>query len=843
MKHKILLTTIALSILLSSCKKDSNDDVNGTGDISTLVVPASFTWQTARDVNFNVAIHDTRFQNALHIVEVFQGDPTKGGTSLAKGAASVTTAFKFKAEIPAGISEVYLIKTAPDGSKNTQKAAVESTEVSLSLGTESITQAVSMARKSVKLPALRANVVVENSPGCTIATGETEISTSPAQQIDLNGETYVITGNNITVNFRNLNRGNVRICGTGVTINGLKVISNVSVVVTAKGDVTFNNFNWEGAGTFKNFGVARVGNVKTTGSFYNSGTLTAGEFLVEGGTASNISTITANGNTKIMGTFNNTGTLTTNELTMEGSAAQANLGGTVTVKGNFNATGTIVNSGNFSIAGVYNSNNNPNFTNSGTLNLANNITIAGNFTNSGTIISARGDINFNNSPTFLNSGTFTARSSRVNVSGSLTNSGNMVVQNMTINSGTLTNTCFLNVLVDFDNNANIINHSYIQVDERSNLKGTFNLHNAAMFRTKTLIGLDGTVTGHGNTSLFKVDVSSTSNVNDNGSQKFKNALQYCDPSRTIKASQFTGGAMQACDVYIAINNCNPAGNGIVPGPVLVDTDGDGIIDTEDDYPEDKTKAFNNYSVNYENGGSTVAFEDSWPMKGDYDLNDVVIGYKYLVVTSATNQVVHIKADYALLATGGEYQSGAGIQFNLPAKSAANFKTTTGVKLEGGQDSVVVILFTSSRNEQATWNTIPGQAVSPVKNYDVSFDVVDGPQFAAFGIGTYNPFIWNTNRGNETHMIGKTPTKFANADAFGTNDDNSKAGKTYSTKTNLPWAISVPIRPFQYPSEKIAITDTYLRFGDWATSGGTNSKDWYANTESGYRNTANIYKAN
>src|SRR5690606_12302535 len=100
-------------------------------------------------------------------------------------------------------------------------------------------------------------------------------------------------------------------------------------------------------------------------------------------------------------------------------------------------------------------------------------------------------------------------------------------------------------------------------DERSNLKGTFNLHNTAMFRTKTLIGLDGTVTGHGNTSLFKVDVSSTSNVNDNGSQKFKNALQYCDPSRTIKASQFTGGAMQACDVYIAINNCNPAGNGIV----------------------------------------------------------------------------------------------------------------------------------------------------------------------------------------------------------------------------------------------------------------------------------------
>lgn len=840
MKNKFLLTTIALSIFLSSCKKDGNEGVIGGGDISNLVVPASFTWQTARDVNFNVAIHDTRFQNALHIVEVFQGDPAKGGTLLAKGAASVTTSFKFKAEIPAGVNEVYLIKTAPDGSKNTQKASVESTQVSLSLGTESITQAVSNVKSSVRLPALKANVVVEQSPGCAIAQGETQIVATSNSKIDLNGGTYVITGNNMVVEFQNVNSGAVRICGKGVTVRGLKVKSGVTVIVTESGSATFENFNWEGNGTFKNFGTAVVGNVKNTGTFYNSGPITASEFLIEGGTASNTSTIMVNGNTKIMGTFNNTGTLTTNELTMEGSNAKANLGGTVTVKGNFNATGTIVNSGNFSIAGVYNSNNTPNFTNSGTLNLANNITIAGNFTNSGTITSARGEINFNNGPTFLNSGTFTARASKLNVTGNFTNDGNMVVQNMTVNSGKLTNTCFLNVLVDFDNNAAIHNYSYIQVDGSSNLKGTTTLYNAAMFRTRTLIGLDGTVTGIGNTSLFKVDVSSTSNVNDNGTLKFKGTLQYCDPSRTIKASQFTGGAMQGCDVYIAINNCNPVGNGIVPGPVLVDRDKDGVIDTEDDYPDDKTKAFNNYSVNYEKGGSTVAFEDNWPSKGDYDLNDVVIGYRYLVITSATNQVVHIKADYALLASGGDYQNGAGIQFNLPAKSAANFKTATGVKLEGGQDSVVVILFTSSRNEQVTWNTIPGQAVSPVKNYDMSFDVVDGPQFATFGIGTYNPFIWNSSRGNETHMMGEAPTKFANAETFGTNDDNSKAGKTYSTKGNLPWAISVPIRPFEYPAEKKAITETYLKFADWATSGGVNSKDWYFNTASGYRNTANIY---
>jgi LruC domain-containing protein len=57
---------------------------------------------------------------------------------------------------------------------------------------------------------------------------------------------------------------------------------------------------------------------------------------------------------------------------------------------------------------------------------------------------------------------------------------------------------------------------------------------------------------------------------------------------------------------------------------------------------------------------------------------------------------------------------------------------------------------------------------------------------------------------------------------------------------LPFALDVPVMPFKYPVEKTDITRAYLHFADWAQSGGSLFADWYGNTASSYRNTANIY---
>ena len=276
----------------------------------------------------------------------------------------------------------------------------------------------------------------------------------------------------------------------------------------------------------------------------------------------------------------------------------------------------------------------------------------------------------------------------------------------------------------------------------------------------------------------------------------------------------------------------------------IDTDGDGVTDINDTYPNDKGKAFVHCSINFAAGGSTVAFEDNWPLKGDYDMNDVVLNYRYRIITNSHNKVVHIKADYKLLATGGNFENAAGIQFNIPKANAVNLVAPPGVSIEQGQDSLVLVLFTNSRLEQAEWNTESLRPISAPNKYTISFDVLNGASIAEFGVGTYNPFIWNNTsnygRAYETHLRGKNPTKLALRALFNTGDDRSNDGTTYVTSDNLPWAIELPIANFAYPKELVDMTSAYGKFGEWVLSKGAHYRDWYSNTAPGYRDVNKIF---
>lgn len=270
---------------------------------------------------------------------------------------------------------------------------------------------------------------------------------------------------------------------------------------------------------------------------------------------------------------------------------------------------------------------------------------------------------------------------------------------------------------------------------------------------------------------------------------------------------------------------------------MIDTDGDGVPDDQDDYPLDPTKAHNNFTT-----AQTTAFEDNWPAMGDYDMNDLVMEYTYNTVTNARNQVVQVIGNYNLKATGGINKNAFGVEFPL---SAASIKNVAGGTQEPGQGKAVVMLFGNMRSEMAGWNTLAGVPMSAVKTYTVNFDVVNGPQLADFVQDGFNPFIMNMVGGlrAEVHRPGKTPTTLADKKLFNTGDDatNISAGSTYVTKTGLPYAISLPTAAFSYPFEMKDISAAYLHFGDWAASGGKSFADWYSNTGPGYRNDAMIFQ--
>lgn len=457
--------------------------------------------------------------------------------------------------------------------------------------------------------------------------------------------------------------------------------------------------------------------------------------------------------------------------------------------------------------------------------------------------------------TWTNYGTILLNN-KLDIRGTLDNYGTTTSTNtLQINGGgTVNNYCKL-YMNDFINDNILNNYSYAIASNTTRLNGGSKLNlignetSGVMYETKDF-NKGGTlvVYGTGKTSLFKVTGTIDGNMildarQTSNSQIITGNVQLCTPqSANIPNGFFVAPAALGCDAYVASDSCMPTGNGTAP--VDNDTDKDGVANDLDAYPNDATKAFDTYTVNYANGGSTIAFEDNWPSKGDYDLNDVVLAYKFKIATSAQNKVVDITADYTLKATGGDFQNGGGIEFNIPSGTATIASTTA--KLESGQSKVVVILFNNSRTQQATWNTKVGEAISPNVTYSFTLKLTDGPLISSFGgNGAQNPFIWNgTNaygRGYETHLYGKTPTNLAVPALFNTKDDASTStGKYYSTANKLPWAIEVPLADFVYPIERTAISDAYLQFATWAESGGTSATDWYSNTATGYRNTTKLF---
>jgi LruC domain-containing protein len=483
---------------------------------------------------------------------------------------------------------------------------------------------------------------------------------------------------------------------------------------------------------------------------------------------------------------------------------------------------------------------NTSFKNYGTTTFSSSLGSNGNILNEG-VMTVNNDLNVQAGSNFTNNGAAYINGSMNNsTSNTVVNNGSLVVNKdlQVYSVNTFANNCSTWIKGDYFNSGTTKNYNLFKVNGTSQIYASseHGLYNGAIFKTAN-ITVSGTLKGYGTTSLVKVSGNSTLYSN----AAVRDALQYCDANgvETNQAS-FTGSAALACSVYIPVSNCNSEGNGEAP---VADTDKDGVIDSQDAYPNDPTKAFNSYyPSDAESTNASIAFEDQWPIKGDYDFNDVVVSYRYKIVTNAQNKVVQVVGDYTLRAAGTGYNDGFGIEFPILRSIVSDVK---GGTLEDKQANAVIILFNDVKNEMPLYNTWPKDPTVKTKSYSISFNLKDGPDISTFGLSPYNPFIWNGNPGGggrsyEIHLPGKTPTSLADQKLFGTGDDNSlKSTNYYVTKTGLPWAINIPVSTFDYPIEETDISSAYLNFQQWAESGGKEFQDWYS-SEKGYRDDSKIY---
>jgi LruC domain-containing protein len=310
-------------------------------------------------------------------------------------------------------------------------------------------------------------------------------------------------------------------------------------------------------------------------------------------------------------------------------------------------------------------------------------------------------------------------------------------------------------------------------------------------------------------------------------------------------------------VYATSNPISAISNiGVSVADTPLDTDKDGVSDANDAFPSDPTRAYINYFP-AENTYGTLAYEDQWPVTGDYDINDLVVNYHYKIISNAQNNIVEFFADYVPIAAGATYYNGFGVAFPF---SSSEVKTVTGQSLnnnyiklnangtEASQTNAVIIPFDNHSNLIRN----PGNA--SILNTDMAKAKMTGDtshiylQFnspiskASFGNAPFNPFaISNQRRTHEVHLPGLLPTDLADKTLLGTLQDatNISSNIYYVTKDNHPWALSF-LTGFSYPVEGVDISKAYLHFLDWTNSGGTVYTDWYSNTGTGYRNNTNMY---
>ncbi len=116
---------------------------------------------------------------------------------------------------------------------------------------------------------------------------------------------------------------------------------------------------------------------------------------------------------------------------------------------------------------------------------------------------------------------------------------------------------------------------------------------------------------------------------------------------------------------------------------------------EDPDPDPKPDPWTNYVV-YK---GTLAYEDLWPTRGDYDMNDVVIEYYSVVMLDANNHVVGMVDSLTPRWSGAEFHSGFGYELNLPY---SQYKDRVNISLKTNYNATS----TGTQDDGRRMNTYP-----------------------------------------------------------------------------------------------------------------------------------------
>lgn len=226
-----------------------------------------------------------------------------------------------------------------------------------------------------------------------------------------------------------------------------------------------------------------------------------------------------------------------------------------------------------------------------------------------------------------------------------------------------------------------------------------------------------------------------------------------------------------------------------------------------------------------------AFEDLWPSRGDYDMNDVMvkldyektIGNKGLYEESYLFKTFN---NYAGLENGLAFtldgSASAQLEYSILRPASEQYETLT-VTREGN----VILLTPNVKTDMGATYKVTAKYASPIAEEKAA---------------VIKPFIYRTSDEDltpglrkEVHLPFEAPTAKVDPKFFGTSDDKSDpaTGRYYVRSERYPFAFFLSgatevdlAKMLDANNEKTAIDVLYPRYGGWVGSNGTENTNWY-----------------
>lgn len=832
-RHLLLALLLVSIFALNSCtSKDYYNEANNSGSNAglfsdSLAVSGSFNWSTTKSINLSVAVDDQYNGQYFYRVDVYDQNPlySQDAKLLGSGVAKKGADFASSIVATTATEVLYVKQTDPTGLKSVSAVALTNDS------TAEISFAAKPSTSTLKSSLLKSVSTVSEVTMPTINVPSTPGSAEAFAGKLENGKSYLIpAGTTYSGSIANADwtaGGTLYIDGTWTVPSNIFVIY-YNVVVHNGGKIVFSNSN-------------------TT--FTSRGSLT----VAKGGEISGNPTISLENNNVYVANY---GTINANVVAIAGGSTMYNYNvlNTAELKSQNNSTYDIYNSGELQ-AGILNP------AGTGSLYNYNKITA--------TTIESQNTTGYNfynysngviTTTTFQlpgRGGLYNYNKVTASVITSQNNSNTTINNEGSINTGTLTfsgsggvinNNCHLVASGQISLRGAVVNIAgggLVSGESLDVANTNFNLSSSAMLSANTTTFRNaGTTfiygTGSAGKALFKSPTINYESYNNTIFTPSGNLVVYATtitnsaPTTNLPSNGATFVNEASASPTINSTLCNNGGNN--------DTPYSGV-------PTNQV-----FPIIYEGTGLTYLFEDNWPYLGDFDMNDVVLDVTPTYSVNSSNKISQIVLNVKLRAVGATRSLAVGLQLDGISSSNISSVTRTNTQgingsvfsqsgnLETGQTLAVIPLFDEAHlalgiSDHTKFINTLKSATTNVDPLTVSFTIafktpVDKSNIS---VDRFNPFVVNGGtiaKRQEIHMPGFAPTDKANTAKFGFGDDNSLAGKKYTSKVkNLIWALAVPAGT-AYPKEWTSISKAYPEMEDWATKGGISSMSWYKTSLSG-----------